>query len=127
MLTIDEVVSHEVKLTPGRLSFIFDMLTTPRHCESVAHGEAGNVILVVDASESILVLECRPGEVATINISTGNEGNLLSSSELRSKRFRLLISVLIDAEVDCDTVSILFGSEDSQRIHHFRKIEETRK
>ena len=55
--------------------------------------------MVVDTREPILVLERSPGEVATVNISARDQGDLLSSGELCSECFRLLVSILINSKV----------------------------
>lgn len=103
------------------------MLTVPSHRQSVAHRETRNVILVVDTSKTVLVLERSPGEVATIDVSTSNQGDLLGNGELRSERFRFLVSILIDSKVDCCTISILLVSQDDEHTYHFRKIEEMKR
>lgn len=107
MLTVDQIVSHEVELAPRRFSLVLHMLTVPCHRQSVTHRETRNVILVVDTSKPVLVLKRSPGEVTTIDTPTSDQGNLLSSGELRSEYFRLLVSILVDSKVDCGTISIL--------------------
>lgn len=126
-LTVDQVISHEVELATRRFGLILHVLAVPCHRQSVAHWEAGDVILVVDTSESVLVLERSPGEVATIDVSTSNQRDLLGNGELRSERFRFLVSILIDSKVDCCTISILLVSQDDEHTYHFRKIEEMKR
>ena len=107
-LTVDEIVSHEVELATRRLSLILHVLTVPCHGQSVAHREPGDVVLVVYTSEAILVLESSPSEIATVDISTSDQGNLLSSGELRRECFRLLVSIFVNPKVGCHIISVLF-------------------
>lgn len=72
-LTVDEIVPHEVELATRRPSLILKMLTIPSHRQSIAHWETRNVVLVVDTSKPILVLERSPGEVATIDVSASDQ------------------------------------------------------
>jgi hypothetical protein len=63
--------------------------------------------------KTIFVLERSPGEVATIDISTSDQGYFLSSGELRSECFRFLVGILIDFKVGCGTISMLPVLQDS--------------
>ena len=109
-LTIDKVVPHEVELATRSLGLILNMLTIPSHRQSITHRETRNVILVVDTSKPILVLERSPGEVTTVDVSTSDQRDLLGSGELRSECFRFLISIIVDSKVDCKSISIVLSS-----------------
>jgi hypothetical protein len=126
-LTVNEIVSHEVELATRRLDLILHVLAVPCHRQGVPHRESGNVILVVDTSKPILVLERRPGEFATVDIFTSDERHFLSSTELRRERFCFLVSSLVDPKVDCGPISFLLISQNDQYTHHFQKIEEMEK
>jgi hypothetical protein len=90
------------------------MLTIPCHRQSITHRETRNVVLVVDTSKPVLVLERSPGKVATVDVSASDQRNLLGSGELRSECLRFLVSILIDSEVDCSAIRIVPFLQDSQ-------------
>lgn len=98
--SVDEVVAHAVELVTDGLELLLDELTVPAHGQGVGHAEARDVELVVDAGNTILVVQGSPGGVASDTLS-GDDGNLGGGIESRDKGLGLLVGIVETAEGDC--------------------------